>query len=105
MNCTAPDNQGYAYKLINFLAFYFKNKTNPRDKSPLDPLKTEYLLRALEISFQTISYEQEICSKLEELFRGIVIPNLDSEHDVVKSRACSVIAMYGSLEMTDKSIY
>lgn len=105
VNCTAPDNQGYAYKLINFLAFYFKNKTNPRDKSPLDPLKTEYLLRALEISFQTISYEQEICSKLEELFRGIVIPNLDSEHDVVKSRACSVIAMYGSLEMTDKSIY
>jgi hypothetical protein len=91
--------------VINFLAFYFKNGKNPRNEETLDPLKTEYLLHCLEISFKTIQYKEDICSKLEELFRGIVIPNLESEHDVVRSRACSVISVFGSLEMTDKTIY
>jgi hypothetical protein len=68
-------------------------------------LITEYLLHTLEISFKTIEDQKKICKRVEDILRGIVIPNLSSEHDVVKSRACSVIATFCSLEMTDKSIY
>jgi hypothetical protein len=105
IGCSGPDDEGYIYKVVNFLAYYFKNGKNPRDQSYLDPLKTEYLLYLFEVSYKTIQYKNDICSKVELMLRGIVIPNLVSEHDVVRSRACSVIASYGSLEMTDKSIY
>lgn len=91
--------------MMEYLAFVFRDKKDVRSGKPLTPQMKEYLYRAFEMGSEVFLDHKDIVDKLEELIEFILIPDLRSEFDILKARACSVISKYGGLVLERKQNY
>lgn len=100
------DNELLLYKIVNFIGFCFVKGCNPRNNQVIDPLQKEYLFNVLEIVGDRLQYHKALVENLPPFFVQFVIPELLSDHDVIRARACSVYANLGAIvEYPDQSHY
>jgi hypothetical protein len=91
------DNELLLYKIVNFIGFCFVKGCNPRNNAPVDPLQREYLFNVLEVIGDRLQYHKPLIENLPPFFEQFVIPELMSDHDVLRARACSVYANLGAI--------
>lgn len=91
------ENELLLYKCFNFIGFCLVKSENPRTSQPIGPLQKEYLLNCLEILGDRLQYHKSLVSNLAPLFEQYVVPDLMSDHEVMRARACSVYASLGAV--------
>ena len=101
----APDEEGLAVKLINFMAFCFRDKKNPRSGEELTPQAKETILHIFEVSSKHFYNEENIVEKLELLIESVIFPELEAKQPILRARACSIISRYGVVEFSKKENY
>lgn len=90
-------NELLLYKIVNFIGFCFVKGGNPRNGEQIGPLQKEYLLNALDIVGERLQYHKSLIDQLPGFFEQYVIPELMSDHDVLRARACMVYAAIGAI--------
>lgn len=100
------DKELLLYKIVNFIGFCLEHGTNPRNGAAIDPIQKEYLLNALEIVGDRLQYHKSLVDSLPAMFEKFIIPELMSDHDVMRARACSVYSNVGAIvEYSNPSSY
>lgn len=94
------------YKIVNFIGFCFIQGCNPRNSAVVDPLQKEYLYNAMEIVGERMQYHKPLIQTLPDFFEKFVIPELVSDHEVIRARACSVFSSLGAIvEYKNENMY
>lgn len=94
-----------SFVMFEYLAFVFRDKKNIRNGDALTPSMKEYLYRAFEMSSERLLNHRSVVDKIEEMLEYVIIPDLKSNFDILKARACSVISKYGGVVLAKKKNY
>lgn len=94
-------------KLLDFTNACLQSQKNPRTGEPITAEFKDCLLSSLNGTYKQFSRDSEnILGEVEQLVEHLVVPELCSEHELIKARACHVLFTYGAAYMTDsKSIF
>lgn len=105
VRCEDSKEELIVSKFLEFFALSFKNGENPRTKQKLDPIMKEYLMHALETFYETLQDEESTTEKLQFIISNFVVQELESEHAILRARACSVLDKFAMLGYNNPQVF
>lgn len=93
------DERGQAMikKLLDFSTGCFQVQINPRTQQPLSPAFKECLISAFIHCFKHFdNSDDNILNQAEQIIENYMLPELSSEHELIRVRMCSLLNIYGA---------